>query len=68
MYLIELTVAREDNIEAAQIRKNERYENLIREREEAGWSVKHFPVEVGCRSFVWNRLRSWLFAISFCHR
>ena len=35
--------------EAVQIRKNECYENLIEKCEEAGWSVKHFPVEVGCR-------------------
>ena len=55
-----------DDIEAAQIRKNERYANLIEECEEAGWSVKHFLVEVGCRGFVGNRLRSWLFAIGRC--
>ena len=58
VHLHELTVSHEDNIEAVLIRKNERYENLIEEGEEAGWSVKHFPVEVGCRGFVRNRLRS----------
>ena len=68
VHLIELTVLHEDDNEAAQIRKNERYENLIEECKEAGWSVKHFPVEVGCKGFVGNRLRSWLFATGLCHR
>ena len=45
VHLIELTVLHEDNIEAAQIRKNERYENLIVECEEVGWSVKHFTLK-----------------------
>ena len=35
VYLVELTVPPEDNIEAASIRKNDRYELLIEECEEA---------------------------------
>ncbi|XP_066915397.1 uncharacterized protein [Clytia hemisphaerica] len=57
VYLIELTVPHEDNIDAAQIRKDERYANLLTECEENGWVAKHFPIEVGCRGFIGNRLR-----------
>ena len=35
---------------------------------EAGRGVKHFPVDVGSRGFVRNRLRSLLFATGFFHR
>ena len=55
-----------DNIEALQIRKNDCYENLIEVCEEAGWSLKHFPIKVRCCGFVWNWVRSWLFAIGLC--
>ena len=60
VYLIELTVPHEDNIDAAQIRKDERYANLLTECEENGWMAKHFPIEVGCRGFIGNRLRDLL--------
>ena len=44
--MIELTVPHEDNIDAAQISKDERYANLLTECEENGWVAKHFPIEV----------------------
>ena len=59
VYLVELTVPHEDNIDAAKDRKDERYEDLVKECEEAGWSAAHFSVEVGCRGFVGERLRMW---------
>ena len=59
VYLVELTVPHEDNIDAAKDRKDERYEDLVKECEEAGWSAAHFSVEVGCRGFVGERLRKW---------
>ena len=58
VYLIELTVPHEDNIDAAQTRKDERYEKLLDECEENGWSAKHFPIEVGCRGFIGHRLKN----------
>ncbi|XP_066917441.1 uncharacterized protein [Clytia hemisphaerica] len=60
VYLIELTVPHEDNIDAAQIRKDERYANLLTECEENGWMAKHFLIEDGCRRFIGNRLRDLL--------
>ena len=68
VHLVELTVSHEDNIDAAQIRKDERYEQLLDDCEESGWSAKHFSVEVGCRGFIGKRLRCWLFAIGLRHR
>ena len=59
VYLVELTVPHEDNIEAAHIRKDDRYEKLLKECEEAGWEASHFSVEVGCRGFIGERLRKW---------
>ena len=59
VYLVELTVPHEDNIDAARDRKDDRYEELVKECEEAGWSAAHFSVEVGCRGFVGERLRRW---------
>jgi len=38
VYLVELTVPHGDNIEAAHTRKEDRYEKLLEECEEAGWS------------------------------
>ena len=60
VHLIELTVPHEDNIEKAHERKEQRYEELVKECEEAGWQAKHFPVEVGCRGFVAVSTRKWL--------
>ena len=63
VYLVELTVPHEDNIEAAHIRKDVRYEKLLKECEEAGWEASHFSVEVGCRGFIGQRLRKWFMTI-----
>ena len=52
VHLVELTVPHEDNIDDAQVRKDERYEHLLENCEDAGWSAVHFPVEVGCRGFI----------------
>lgn len=68
VFLVKLIVPREDNIDAAQARKEDRYEELLEKCEDAGWSASHFPVEVGCRGFVGNRLKSWLTTIGLKKR
>ena len=68
MYLVELTVPHEDNIDAAQVRKDDRYEKLLSECEEANWTATHLSVEVGCKGFVGNRLKKWFSTIGFSPR
>ena len=63
LHLVELTVPYEDNIDAAQVRKDDRYEGLLAECEEAGWRATHLSVEVGCRGFIGHRLRQWFSTI-----
>ena len=63
IHLVELTVPYEDNIDAAQVRKDDRYEGLLNDCEEAGWNTSHLSIEVGCRGFVGNRLRQWFSTI-----
>ena len=58
--LVELTVPHEDNMSTAHERKQDRYEELVRECEESGWTTRHYPVEVGCRGFVGLSMRRWL--------
>ena len=52
VYIIELTVPWEDNVEEAYERKKLRYSNLAAEAEDRGWKARVCPVEVGCRGFV----------------
>ena len=60
VHLVELTVPHEDNISAANERKDKRYDALVSECEEAGWRATHFPVEIGCRGFVATSVRRWM--------
>lgn len=39
----------EDNIDTAQVRKTERYINLLEVCENVNWKVAHFPIEAICR-------------------
>jgi hypothetical protein len=68
VHLVELTVPHEDNIDAAQVRKDDRYEKLLEECEEANWTATHLSVEVGCRGFIGNRLRRWFTSIGLNSR
>ena len=68
IHLVELTVPHEDNIDAAQERKDERYKGLLEECEEENWSATHLSVEVGCRGFIGERLRRWLTRIGLNSR
>ena len=60
VHLVELTVPHEENIKAAHERKENRYQTLVEECEEAGWKATHFPVEVGCRGFIAASVRKWM--------
>ena len=51
--LIELTVPADENIQAAQIRKKARYDELSREiNSVSSWNTKIITIEVGARGFV----------------
>ncbi|KAJ8279317.1 hypothetical protein COCON_G00063830 [Conger conger] len=52
VHLIELTIPREEGIEAAFERKKAKYSELAAECREAGWKTTIYPVEVGCRGYV----------------
>ena len=60
VHLVELTVPHEDNISSAHERKENRYEALVGECEEAGWKAMHFPVEVGCRGYIATSITKWM--------
>ena len=66
--LVELTVPYKDNIEAAHVRKDDRYQKLLDECEDAGWEATHFSVEVGCRGFIGERECKWLTKIGLNNR
>ena len=50
--IMELTVTWEDNIKAAEDRKERRYKDLIERCEEEGWEIDYFHIGVGARGFV----------------
>ena len=52
VHLVELTVPHEENISTAHERKDNRYEALVGECEEAWWKATYCPAEVGCRGFI----------------
>ena len=54
--LLELTVHWESNIYAAEERKELRYENLLIQCEEQGWSTSHSYLGVGARGYVDRKL------------
>ena len=60
VHLFELTIPFEDNINAAEVRKQDRYEKLVDECEEAGWNAECHTVEVGCRGFIGWRMKKLL--------
>ena len=68
VHLVELTVPHEDNINLAHERKENRYEALVGECEEAGWKTMHFPVEVGCRGYIATSITKWMRVAGLCTR
>ena len=63
--ILELTVPWEENINAAEERKQERYMNLIEECKEKGWEVEYHHMAVGVRGYVDKGLVN-LFRKRFC--
>ena len=58
VYMLELTVPWESNLEDAEERKNQRYEELKDQCEEKGWQVYLSHLGVGARGYVdWKLLR-----------
>ena len=66
--LVELTVPYEENIDAARNRKEERYEELVKQCGEEGWRTWHSPIEIGCRGFVGLRFKKWFMSLGFSHK
>ena len=52
LIMVELTVPYENRMEEAHIYKREKYINLTKELENAGYKAVVMPVEVGARGFV----------------
>ena len=65
VHLVELTVPHED-ISSAHDRKENRYEALVGECEEAGWKALHFPVEFGCRGYIATSIKKWMRVAGLC--
>ncbi|XP_066921643.1 uncharacterized protein, partial [Clytia hemisphaerica] len=61
----ELTVCWEAGMEAARIRKEDRYDQLVKNCKEQGWNVTCIPFEVGVRGFVGHRTIGLLKHLSF---
>ena len=59
VYVIELTVPWEDNMEWAYERKAARYSDLKGQCEDKGWQCFVMPIEVGCRGFVGRSVLSF---------
>ena len=66
VHLVELTVPHEHNISSAHERKENRYEALVRECEEAGWKAMHFTVQVGCRGYIATSITKWMRVATLC--
>ena len=56
VHLLELTVPWESNLELAEERKEARYEDLLQQCEEQGWTASHSHLGVGARGYVDKKL------------
>ena len=50
--ILELTVPWEDNIKDAELRKEQRYEDLIDACVDKAWATEYYHLAVGCRGFI----------------
>lgn len=51
--VVDLTLYREINMDAARDKISDRYVNLLEEREDGGWRAEHFPIDAGlCKTTV----------------
>ena len=66
LIMVELTVPYENRKEEAHIYKREKYMNLTKELENAGYKAVVMPVEVGARGFVGSSVYDHLTKLSLC--
>ncbi|KAK3772090.1 hypothetical protein RRG08_067159 [Elysia crispata] len=66
LIMVELTVPYENRKEEAHIYKREKYMNLTKELENAGYKAVVMPVEVGARGFVGSSVYDLLTKLSIC--
>ena len=64
--MVELTVPYENRMEEAHIYKREKYMNLTKELENAGYKAVMMPFEVGARGFVGSSVYDLLTKLSIC--
>jgi len=60
VFIVELTVPFEENLDWAHQRKLEKYEDLREQCVRNGWITNVFPIEVGCRGFITNSTSAFL--------
>ena len=61
--IIELTVPMEENLASAYDRKKCKYQDLVADCENRGWSTYYFPIEVGSRGFCNTSVNTCLTAL-----
>ncbi|KAK3726923.1 hypothetical protein RRG08_063154 [Elysia crispata] len=66
LIMVELTVSYENRMEEVHIYKREKYLNLTKELENAGYKAVVMPVEVGARGFVGSSVYDHLTKLSLC--
>ena len=66
LIMVELTVPYENRMEEAHIYKREKYMNLTKELENAGYKAMVMPVEVGARGFIGSSVFDFLTKLSIC--
>ena len=66
LIMVELTVPYENRMEEAHIYKREKYMNLTKELENAGYKAVVMPVEVGARGFAGSSVYDPLTKLSIC--
>ena len=60
MGIVELTVPSEERVEVAGEMKREKYQRIVQDGKERGWTVRVWAVEVGCRGFPAASMASFL--------
>ena len=68
MVLVELTVPTEDRIEISGQMKRLKYQKIVNEGNQNGWSVKCWAVEVGCRGFPAISMSSFMKDLGYAGR
>ncbi|KAK3713272.1 hypothetical protein RRG08_043854 [Elysia crispata] len=66
LIMVELTVPYENRMEEVHIYKREKYMNLTKELDNAGYKAVVMPVEVGSRGFVGSSVYDLLTRLSIC--